>query len=313
MEQLETEKKSEKIIEETENTNLQPDTPKRKWGWFIAGGILLISLIAGAVYYNSLQTEATNEDLAYGVLANNDNPQDYKDFLTNFPNSPRTTEVKQRLEKLERMLDSWNKIALSDKVGDFVQFKEQFDDTHFNHLCDIKIDSLDYITAQRIGTPAAFQDYLNAHPDGRYTSEASVAEGNLKSQEISEEETAAIQDVVNVFFQGFANQDETSICSNITATMQKFLSQKDVTKGMVVSTIKGMFNEHIQGCEFIVNRDMSIKRQTDPTRGYIVNCTIDQHIQRDDEGKTFGSYNCQMELTPQMLISSLTLDEISNR
>ncbi len=116
------------------------------------------------------------------------------------------------------------------------------------------------------------------------------------------------------FFQGFANQDETSICSNITATMQKFLSQKDVTKGMVVSTIKGMFNEHIQGCEFIVNRDMSIKRQTDPTtRGYIVNCTIDQHIQRDDEGKTFGSYNCQMELTPQMLISSLTLDEISNR
>ena len=82
MEQLETEKKSEKIIEETENTNLQPDTPKRKWGWFIAGGILLISLIAGAVYYNSLQTEATNEDLAYGVLANNDNPQDYKDFLT---------------------------------------------------------------------------------------------------------------------------------------------------------------------------------------------------------------------------------------
>lgn len=82
---------------------------------------------------------------------------------------------------------------------------------------------------------------------------------------------------------------------------------------MVVSTIKGMFNEHIQGCEFIVNRDMSIKRQTDPTRGYIVNCTIDQHIQRDDEGKTFGSYNCQMELTPQMLISSLTLDEISNR
>ena len=39
--------------------------------------------------------------------------------------------------------------------------------------------------------------------------------------------------------------------------------------------------------------------------------SVDQHIQRDNEGKTFGSYKATAIITSQLLISSLTMQEIS--
>ena len=50
---------------------------------------------------------------------------------------------------------------------------------------------------------------------------------------------------------------------------------------------------------------------SDPNSGFTATFTVDQHIQRDNEGKTFGSYNCTATLTPQYLISSLTMSETS--
>lgn len=101
--------------------------------------------------------------MAYQILENNDNPQDYQDFLEKYPNSEHADEVRQRLTKLEEMLAKWNTIALSDNVNDFINFKNTYSDIQYGRLCDIKIDSLDFIIAQKQGTPEAYQHYLDSH------------------------------------------------------------------------------------------------------------------------------------------------------
>lgn len=73
-----------------------------------------------------------------------------------------------------------------------------------------------------------------------------------------------------------------------------------------------MFNEHIQGCQFNVNRDLQLTRDG-ATGGYIATFTVDQHIQRDNEGKVFGQYKCTAHLDAQDLITSLVMDEISHQ
>ena len=95
--------------------------------------------------------------------------------------------------------------------------------------------------------------------------------------------------------------------------MTQFLSKKNATKSEVLSIIKGMFNEHIQKCEFVINRDFSITRSmgADNQPVYTAVFSVDQHIQRDNEGKTFGSYKATAIITSQLLISSLTMQEIS--
>lgn len=302
-------KQTETILSNTGEQ--QPAQPRKNRTWLYCTIALLVVLIAGGAAYAVFQNDDKAEVMAYNVLENNDDPQDYKDFLEKYPESKWAAEVKERLEKLEQMIRAWNGIALSDDAGDFIKFKSTYDSPHYTHLCDLKIDSLDFVTAQRIGTPESFQDYLAAHPDGRYASEASIAQGDLKNLEVDADEQEAVVKVITEFFEGFGAQDETLVCSNITATMKTFLHHKDVTKSEVVSAIKGMFNEHIQECDFVVNRDINITRPGGGNAGYTATFTVDQHIKRDNEGKTFGSYKCQAELTPQLLINAITLDEIS--
>ena len=288
----------------------QPKNNKKR-NWIIATIVILLLIIGGASYYIISSNAASQEEMAYEVLENNDNPQDYRDFLEKYPNSEHANEVRQRLNTLEAMLSKWQSISLSDNVNDFINFKNTYSDIQYGRLCDIKIDSLDYITAQKLGTPEAFQRYLDAHPDGRYASEASIAQGTLRDQEVSDDERIQIMNIVTDFYNGFAAQDESKICTNIASTMKTFLHQHNASKATVLSTIQGMFNEHIQSVQFTVNRDFQIKKNSNGS--YIATFSVDQHIERDNEGKTFGQYKCSAEIAPQLLITSLTMDEISRQ
>lgn len=297
--------------------NMPSQTPnkKSKTPLIITIIVVVLLLIGGGVYFYVSNNAAHEEEMAYEVLENNNNPQDYEDFLQNYPNSEHADEVRSRLQKLQDMLSKWNSIALSDDVNDFVNFKEQFTDPQYSRLCDIKIDSLDFITAQRVNTPEAFQRYLDNHPDGRYASEASVAQGSLREQEVTETDREQITEVLTDFFNGFANRDESKICANISSTMTTFLHQHNATKADVLSKINAMFNDHIQGCQFNVNRDIQITRKNDSSGNAMFNVTftVDQHISRDNEGKTFGQYKCVAAMNAQMLITSLTMQEISQQ
>ncbi len=293
----------------TEAPTQQP--PKRnKKTLYIIIAVLVVLLIGGGAWFVCANNAASQEEMAYQILENNDNPQDYQDFLEKYPNSEHADEVRQRLTKLEEMLAKWNTIALSDNINDFINFKNTYNDIQYGRLCDIKIDSLDFIIAQKQGTPEAYQHYLDSHPDGRYASEASIAQGTLRDQEVDEQDRQQISSIVTEFFNGFASLDDNRICSNIASTMDKFLKHSNVNKSNVLSTIHAMFNEHIQSCQFNVNRDFQIKRNG---TSYVATFTVDQHIERDNEGKTFGQYKCTAVINDQMLITSLTMDEISSQ
>lgn len=296
-------------------TNAPQGTPQKKSHTGLIVGIIVAVIvvlagIGGYIYYTSTQTD--DEQTMFYTLEDNDNPEDYEAYLEKYPNGAHADEVRDRLSKLNEMIKAWNGIAVNGTASDFKNFKNTYSNVKYGRLCDIKIDSLDWVAAQQIGTAEAFANYMDAHPDGRYASEASIAQTKMKDSEISPADQTEITRVCSEFFQGFQFQDETLICSNIASTMTTFLHQKNVTKAEVVSAIKGMFNEHIQSCRFVVNRDMSIKRtNADGGSAYTATFTVDQHIERDNEGKTFGSYNCVATLNAQYLITSLTMTETS--
>ena len=300
---------------ETPAANTQPEAPKKGHKKLIATIVVIVLLlIGGGAYAFFVHSQNDEEEMAYEILENNDNPADYEDFLAKYPNSEHADEVRDRLAKIEAMIQAWQGIALSDNVNDFRNFKNTYPDEKYGRLCDIKIDSLDWVTAQRIGTAEAYQAYLDQHSDGRYASEASIAQGKIHDSEVTASDRDQVMRVVTDFFNGFEQQNESQITSNITSTMTTFLHTHNASKAEVVNEIKGMFNEHIQGCQFVVNRDIDVQRQSgaDPsTANFNVTFTVDQHIQRDNEGKTFGTYKCVAVLTPQFLISSLTLTETS--
>lgn len=295
---------------------MPPPIPPKKhtWVYILVVGIILAAIVGlGAVYY--FYQSSQSEDKAYVMLEGNENVQDYEDYLKNFPNGPHAEEVRQRLEELKTMYADWTRIQNSEYATDFERFKESHPTSTLVKQADMKIDSLDWVTAQKLNTPEAMEEYLDKHPEGRYISEAGIAQNELANTQVNDAERQGISESLNGFFQAFANNDEASLFTYITPTMTQFLSKRNATKADVGNIVKNTYSEDIENCSFVLNNDYQITKSvsSDGKVAYKVSFSVDQHIQRSGEGKTFGSYTANATLTGEFKLSALTLKEISRQ
>lgn len=295
---------------------MPPPIPPKKHTWvyvLVVGIILAVIVGLGTIYY--FYQSSQSEDKAYVMLEGNENVQDYEDYLKNFPNGPHADEVRQRLEELKTMYADWTRIQNSEYATDFERFKESHPTSTLVKQADLKIDSLDWVTAQKLNTPEAMAEYLDKHPEGRYISEAGIAQNELANTQVSDAERQGISESLNGFFQAFANNDEASLFTYITPTMTQFLSKRNATKADVGNIVKKTYSEDIENCSFVLNNDYQITKSvsSDGKVAYKVSFSVDQHIQRSGEGKTFGSYTANATLTGDLKISALTLKEISRQ
>ena len=290
-----------------------PTPPKKNNTSIIIAAIVAVVLLilGGGVYYYTTSTASSEqEQRAYDALDKSNSSADFQAFLDRYPNSKYTDDVRERMDEFKQMENSWSQIQNSSNTTDFISFKDKFSNSFYSNLCDQKIDSLDWVRAQSLGTAEAYNAYMEQHPQGRYFSEASIAQGQKQDQEITEAEYAGVTQTIATFYDAFGDNDENRIAGCITPVMEQFLSKKKATKADVMNIISNMFNEHIEECDFNVNNNYNIVKNGNT---YNVTFSVDQHITRDNEGKTFGSYQVQVKMDQNFMIQSLIMKEISQR
>ena len=294
-----------------------PPTPakKKKWlYWFIP--LMVIIVLGGGFATWSYINGSQNEETVYStLLGGNENIEDYENYLKQFPDGVHAEEVRERLAQLKTMYSDWTSIANSEYASDFERFKEQYPNSQLVKKCELKIDSLDWVKAVKLNTPEAMEEYMEKHPDGRYISEAGIAQSTLATNLVDEADRSGIAEVLTDFYRAVANSDEATLCTYITPTMSQFLSKKNATKADVVELVKRTYSEDIENCSFVLNNDYEITKSVsnDGKVTFKVSFSVDQHIQRSGEGKTFGSYTANATLTGDLKISSLTMKEVSRQ
>lgn len=292
----------------------QPPVRKKRNPWIyviIALCILIPAAVAGGFYF--YLNQQVSEQEAYELLNNNETIEDYENYLNRYPSSHHADEVRERLQKLRTMYGDWQRIANSSYASDFERFRENYPQSLLVKQCELKIDSLDWETAKKLNTPEALADYMEKHPDGRYAQDASQVQNTLEKSIVTPEERSQISSAFHGFFQAFGENDNASLFTYITPTMTQFLSKKNATKADVGDIINRTYSSDIENCSFVVNDDYQIKKAVDEQGNttYTVAFSVDQHIERTGEGKTFGSYTVNATLNGEMKISSLTMKEIS--
>ena len=277
----------------------------------IALCILIPAAVAGGFYF--YVNQQVSEQEAYDLLNNNETIEDYENYLNRYPSSHHADEVRERLQKLRTMYGDWQRIANSSYASDFERFRQNYPQSLLVKQCELKIDSLDWETAKKLNTPEALADYMEKHPDGRYAQDASQVQNTLEKSIVTPEERSQISSAFHGFFQAFGENDNASLFTYITPTMTQFLSKKNATKADVGDIINRTYSSDIENCSFVVNDDYQIKKAVDEQGNttYTVSFSVDQHIERTGEGKTFGSYTVNATLNGEMKISSLTMKEIS--
>lgn len=292
----------------------QPPVRKKRNPWIyviIALCILIPAAVAGGFYF--YVNQQVSEQEAYELLNNNETIEDYENYLNRYPSSHHADEVRERLQKLRTMYGDWQRIANSSYASDFERFRQNYPQSLLVKQCELKIDSLDWETAKKLNTPEALADYMEKHPDGRYAQDASQVQNTLEKSIVTPEERSQISSAFHGFFQAFGENDNASLFTYITPTMTQFLSKKNATKADVGDIINRTYSSDIENCSFVVNDDYQIKKAVDEQGNttYTVAFSVDQHIERTGEGKTFGSYTVNATLNGEMKISSLTMKEIS--
>ncbi|RRD78252.1 hypothetical protein EII14_06865 [Alloprevotella sp. OH1205_COT-284] len=295
------------------NDTLPTPPQKKKRKLWISFFLLFVLGVGGGVLYYFYEQE--NEASAYRILENNENIEDYETFLQKYPHSDRAEQVKERLTTLRAMYAEWQRLSKSEYAKDFERFIKNYPNSILVKQCEVKIDSLDWIEAVMANTPEAIERYLQKHPEGRYLAEASAAQEAMRTNKVDDSEISLIAATLERFFQAYANNDDASLCTCITPVMTKFLTKSNVTKAEVVDIVARTYSEYIRNCSFVLNNDYVCTKSTaeDGTIRYKVNFTVDQHIDRDNEGKIFGSYTAHAELTEQFKLSSLELNEVSRK
>lgn len=286
-------------------------------GFLVFLAIIAVLAAGGAgAYWYLTQTQTDNTELsAYEMLEGSEDLAEYESFLELYPESPRARDVKERYEELKEMYDQWREVCFSDCARDYTLFAKNYPNTSLARVCDVKIDSLDWLEAKEKGGQEAIEEYLKKHPSGRYAGEASEAHSKIMDATPTTEEKLLIEETLRGFFRAFGDNDVDAIYTLITPVMTRFLQKDGATKADVADIIERTYNEHILSCRFVLNNDSRVKKVSTPDDEpvYKVSFTIDQHIERDNEGKTFGSYTAEATVNAQFKISSLTMKEVSRR
>lgn len=280
--------------------------------WLFCLGVALLLIATGIYAYEHFQ-ESKSEQQAYTSLMGSYAIKDYEDFLESYPDSKHKQEVSRRLADLRAKETAWLQIVGSSSVQDFVSFKNRFRDPRYDQWCDTKIDSLDWVRAQKENSSEAYEIYLQTHPNGKYTTQANNALSASQAAQINAEEERQIINILVDFYAAFAQNDPIEMCQYITPVMEQFLHRRNANKSDVIQIVNQMFSPEIENCFFHMSNDVKVEPMigTRGNKGYKATFTLDQRIVRTNEGKTFGSYATVVLLDAQKMITSVTMKELS--
>lgn len=284
-EDTEEEKESHKKQTEVETNDIHPEEKKKSPFWKILTTLACITLLGGGSYigyqYYTEYTYRMEEKKRFEELALLTNPEFYRQYLADYPQSIYRNEVEERLQALTDESVAWTKTLQSGTKTDLTKFLETYPGSLNSRKCLQLIDSIDWAEASEKGTEEAISQYLEEHPEGIYTSEAVDFKKQLNQKKTSLEENDLIDKTINVFFtQTLSNGEKKSISESITEPMQSFCGTAKATAQHVQKFINSKKTKNVASVKYIVGMPITKSREKlyDNTTGFRVECTVEEII-----------------------------------
>lgn len=297
----------------TSQAQPQPEQPKKKGSLIIVpvlvGLVALIGLCVGGFLYWNQQNAKEEEERAYEMLMECQDPIIFENYIAKYPNSTHIAEVRARLEQVNAEGREWQQICERGSRREFLTFKEKYPKSIYLPACMDKLDSLDWQDALKAENDEAIDRYLAAHPNGLYISEAAEKKNELARTKVSPEEKQQLRSLFDQFFTAVGKGDAASISSMIPTQMEQFIGTKSATANDIVAWVDKKNAADVIGIHYLVGAELGVHKES--VDGKLVTCVtfnLDETINRSDASQpASATYHVTARVDESHKITTLTL------
>lgn len=300
---------------ETEASRPKDNEPKKSGRGVIITALVFAVIVFGALFYFYQQSLSGKESEEYEFAMRSSDPEILKSYLARFADAPEEhrDSISAHLMLLEKGDELWQNAVISGSRAALQQYIDQNPGSVHRQEALNKIDSLDWVSAQRANTLEAVKLYTTEHADGHYIDEANILLSKISSTTVQSDEKTMVTSLFRQFFQSINSRDESRLTSTVGMVLDSFLGKANATSSDVVTFLHKIYkdditnmNWHIDPASFKITKQEVAEEEYE----YEVTFSAKQDVERGGE-TTASTYRVQAHVSSDGKISAFNLTKLN--
>lgn len=291
-----------------------PQQPKKNNTATFVVAFIFAAIVCGVLFYFYQNAQSEKEAEEYEFAMRSTDPEILQSYLLKFGDAPQEhrDSIEAHLQRIQKGDQDWQNAVLSNSVSALKAYLNENPETVHRQEALNKIDSLEWLSAQKSSDQNAIEEYIHNHPDGRYIDEANVLLSQLKSTMVQPNEKEMITSTFRQFFQSINSKDETRLVSTVSMVLDSFLGKSNATGDDVLSFMYRLYkdgvsnlNWHIDSSSYQISKQEIAENEYE----YTVTFTAREDVENGN-GQNSRIFKVKAKVTNDGKIADFNLSEI---
>lgn len=285
--------------------------PKKKGHTTLIVAFIFALVCCGVLYYFYNKANKDKELEQYEYAMKSSDPMVLQSFLDNYPEAEQAHKdsIEAHLQMLKTIDNDWTNALVSGSKTALEEYLKKYPNSPHKLEAWNKIDSLDWLIAQKADNVDAYQLYLDTHADGEHIEEAENALKKVKGRDLQPEEKQMVSSLFRQFFQSINSRDENRLVSTCEDILSSLLGKQTATSQDVITFMHKLYKEGISNLNWHINDDYQIKKREvgDNSFEYSVQFTAVENVINADGTEKENHFRINAVVSPEGRISEFNL------
>lgn len=252
----------------------QPSSPKPKKS---SNATLWVSVIIALIvcgvayyYYNDAISQKEKERDAYDFAMKSQDTMVLQQYLDQYKDaSPEHRDsIQAHINRLMAVDNDWTNAVVSGTREAIEQYMKKYPESKHRRDALNKIDSLDYILAEKTKTIEAYKQYIAEHPEGKYFDLISECLKALTDKEVTPEELDMVKSLFRRFFQAVNSRNEDGLLATVAQPMLSLLGKQGALSSDVLTFLNKLYKENVANLNWHILDDYKVDKKPLSDGGY---------------------------------------------
>lgn len=270
--------------------------PKKKSYTALIASFIFALVVCGVCYYfyNNANMNKEREDYEYAMQSTD--PMVLQSYLDRYKDADpvHRDSIQSHLAMLQKIDEDWTNAVVSGSRLAIEEYIKAHPDSPHKAEALNKLDSIDFVSAEKENTLESFKKYLEQHPDGKYADPAKDAIKKINDKTVRPEEEVLAKSAFRMFFLAINTKSEESLLASVADPMVSFLSKPNATKEDVALYLREKAYRNASRLMWKINEDHKITKTPVDDENYTYDVEFTASLEKTIPAALGGLINSQV-------------------